>query len=40
VLYKSHYNTKLGGLTNSDTEALQRKVTKTRYDMILRKVID
>lgn len=40
VVYKSHYNTKLGGLSSSDAAALQRKVTKTRYDMIFQKVID
>ena len=40
VVYKSHYNASLGAMSSSDTEALQRKVSKTRYDLILQKITD
>lgn len=38
--YKSHYASQLNGLTDDDLSALKRKVSKTRYDMIFRKVIN
>ncbi|RPE09159.1 hypothetical protein EGT74_19305 [Chitinophaga lutea] len=38
ALYKQHYNSLLGGLSDSDLEALQRTNSKVRYDLILKKV--
>ena len=40
VVYKSHYNASLGAMSSSDADALQRKVSKTRYDLILQKITD
>ncbi len=39
-IYKQHYQSFINGLSDSDIEALQRKSTNTRYDMIFKKVIN
>jgi DNA repair exonuclease SbcCD ATPase subunit len=38
AVYKSHYSNLLGGLSDSDREALQRQSGKQRYDLIFRKI--
>lgn len=38
AIYQQHYHSMVNGLSDSDLEALQRVSSKTRYDMIFRKI--
>lgn len=38
AIYQQHYHSLVNGLSDSDMEALQRTSSKTRYDMIFRKI--
>ena len=39
-IYKQHYASLINGLTDSDLSALQRRTSKTQYDLIFQKVIN
>ncbi len=39
-IYQQHYNSFMSGLSDSDLEALQRRTSKAKYDLIIRKVLD
>lgn len=40
AIYKTHYSAHLNGMSDEDLNALKRTSSKTKYDLILKKVID